>query len=167
MLKSLLYKNRFEKIYTENYQRLYYYALHIVGESEVSKDILSDVFTALWNNIDNVEAESLNAYLMTSIRNRAVDYLRRNVLQSQYTEEYLKEATTYYTDENEEIEKDQLVNQMLSQLKPPTTTILEMCYLQRMKYAEVAEVLNISPATVKKHISKALKILRELYNSKK
>jgi RNA polymerase sigma factor, sigma-70 family len=167
MLKPLSYKNKFEKIYTENYSRLYYYALHIVGDSEVSKDILSDIFTRLWNNINNVELESVNAYLMTSIRHRAVDYLRRNILQNQYSEDYLKEATIYYIDASEEIEKDKLVEKMLSQLGPPTDKILEMHYLQQMKYAEVAEVLNISPETVKKHIMKALRILRELYNDEK
>ncbi len=167
MLKSLLYKNKFEKIYTENYSRLYYYALHIVNDSEASKDILSDVFAGLWNNIDKVEIESINAYLMTSIRHRAIDYLRRNILQTQYSDDYMKEATLFYDDGNDELEKDKLVEKMLSQLQPPTRDILEMCYLKRMKYAEVAEALNISPATVKKHISKALKILRELYNNEK
>lgn len=167
MLKSLLYKNKFEKIYTENYSRLYYYALHIVNDSEASKDILSDVFVGLWNNIDKVEMESINAYLMTSIRHRAIDYLRRNILQTQYSDDYMKEATLFYDDGNDELEKDKLVEKMLSQLQPPTRDILEMCYLKRMKYAEVAEALNISPATVKKHISKALKILRELYNNEK
>ena len=167
MLKSLFYKNKFEKIYTENYSRLYYYALHIVNDSEASKDILSDVFAGLWNNIDKVEIESINAYLMTSIRHRAIDYLRRNILQTQYSDDYMKEATLFYDDGNDELEKDKLVEKMLSQLQPPTRDILEMCYLKRMKYAEVAETLNISPATVKKHISKGLKILRELYNNEK
>jgi RNA polymerase sigma-70 factor (family 1) len=167
MLKSLLFKSKFEKIYTENYSRLYYYALHIAGDSEVAKDILSDVFAGLWNNIDKIEIESINAYLMTAVRHRAVDYLRRNILQSQYSDDYIHEATLFYEDGSDELEKDKLVEQMLSQLQPPTKDILEMCYLQRMKYAEVAEVLKISPATVKKHISKALKILRELYNNEK
>ena len=56
---------------------------------------------------------------------------------------------------------------MLSQLTPPTDQILEMCYLRRMKYSEAAEALGISPNTVKKHISKALKILRNLYKGVK
>lgn len=165
MLNSLFHKNKFEKIYSENYSRLYYYALHLVNDSETSKDILNDVFTGLWKNIDKVDITSINAYLMTSIRHRAVDYLRRNIQQTQYSEDYIHEATLYYEDTSDEIETDKLVEQMLSQLQPPTKEILEMCYLQRMKYVEVAEELRISPSTVKKHISKALKILRELYNN--
>jgi RNA polymerase sigma-70 factor (ECF subfamily) len=58
------------------------------------------------------------------------------------------------------------VEKMLAQLPPQTRKILELCYLHRKKYAEVAEEMNISPDTVKKHVTKALKMLRELYNVK-
>lgn len=164
MQGALLYKAKFEKVYTENYVRLYYYALHIVNEEELAKDILNDVFTAFWKNIANIKEENLNAYLMTSIRNRAVDLLRHQVLQSQYTDAYLHEAEQFYDTYSDE--KDKMVEEMLNHLSPPTDQILEMCYLKRMKYAEVAEELGISPNTVKKHIMKALKILRELYKDK-
>lgn len=160
-----IYKSRFERVYTENYLRLYYYALHIVSDEEAAKDILNDVFTAFWKNIENFQEEHTRAYLMTSVRNRAVDFLRHNILQSQYTDEYLHEAELFYDDYSDE--KDKMVEEMLGQLSPPTDQILEMCYLKRMKYAEVAEQLDISPNTVKKHIMKALKILRELYKGKK
>ncbi len=165
MLKSFIYKKRFEKIYTENYTRLYYYALHVVNEEETAKDILNDVFATLWNNIATTELSKINAYLMTSVRNRSVDHLRHVVLESQYTDEYLHIAEIYCDDYSDE--KDKLVEEMLAQLSPPTDVILRMCYLKRMKYAEVAEQLDISPNTVKKHIVKALKILRELYKDKK
>ena len=165
MLKSFIYKRRFEEIYTGNYTRLYYYALHIMNDEETAKDILNDVFTALWNNIETIDISEINAYLMTSVRNRSVDHLRRTVLESQYTEEYLHTAEIFYDDYSDE--KDRLVEEMFSHLSPPTDEILKMCYLKRMKYAEVAEQLDISPSTVKKHIMKALKILRELYKDKK
>lgn len=42
------YREMFERVYTENYLRLYYYALHIVNDEEAAKDILNDVFVALW-----------------------------------------------------------------------------------------------------------------------
>ena len=165
MLKSFIYKRRFEEIYTGNYTRLYYYALHIMNDEETAKDILNDVFTTLWNNIETIDISKINAYLMTSVRNRSVDHLRRTVLESQYTEEYLHTAEIFYDDYSDE--KDRLVEEMFSHLSPPTDEILKMCYLKRMKYAEVAEQLDISPSTVKKHIMKALKILRELYKDKK
>ena len=94
-------KEQFERIYAENYTRLYYFALNIIGDREASKDI-----------------------------------------------------------------KERIVEKMMSHLRPPTDKILELCYLQQKKYAEVAEMLGISTSSVKKHIIKALRTLRELYGSK-
>lgn len=167
MFKNLLYKKTFDRIFADNYQRLYLYALHITGDTEQSRDIVSDVFTSLWKNISSLHMDTLNAYLLTGVRNRCVDSLRHNILVSQYSEEYLHTATEFYSDYSEEMEKDELVKEMLAQLPPLTRDILEKCYLYKMKYAEVAEELHISPDTVKKHISKALRMLKELYTERK
>lgn len=164
MFESLTYKRRFEEIYTGHYTRLYYYALHIVNDESVAKDILNDVFAALWKNIATIRSEQINAYLLTSVRNRSVDHLRHQIMQDQYSAEYLHTAEVFYDEYSDE--KDRIVEEMLAQLSPPTDEILEMCYLKRMKYAEVAEKLDISTSTVKKHIVKALKILRERYKDK-
>lgn len=123
------------------------------------------MFTALWNSIETIDLEKVHAYLMTAVRNRSVDHLRHLVLENHYSDEYLHTVDMFYDEYSDE--KDRLVGEMLSKLTPPTDQILEMCYLKRMKYAEVAEQLGISPNTVKKHIVKALKILRGLYKDKK
>jgi RNA polymerase sigma-70 factor (ECF subfamily) len=49
----------------------------------------------------------------------------------------------------------------LRTLTPQTQLILQECYVNRKKYKEVAEELEISTNTVKKHIVKALKTIRE------
>lgn len=46
-------------------------------------------------------------------------------------------------------------------LPEPTCTILRSCYWEKKTYQQVADELGISPDTVKKHISKALRTLRE------
>ena len=147
--------------------QLYYFALHIIDNDDACKDLLSDVFANLWNHLDEVADSNVKSYLFTSVHNHAVDIMRRETRQTQYTEEYLRETELYYYEMPDNGDTDRLVAQMFAQLTPPTDQILRMCYLQRMKYAEVAEALQISPNTVKKHISKALKILRELYKDKK
>lgn len=160
-------EQHFEEIYRQNYLRLFRYAFNIVGDYDVARDIVSDVMITVWNNIDSIDAETQNAYLMTSVRNRCVDRLRNIEKEQRYSEHYMHEASIFYTDYGDELEKDQLVEQMFAVLSPPTDKILRMCYFERMKYKEVAEMLRISESTVKKHIMKALKTLRELYNNKK
>lgn len=164
MLKQLIYKREFERIFKENYTRLYMYALHLIGDAEVSRDLVSEIFANIWENIDLLNRDTINSYLMKSIRYRSIDYLRHQIIQRQYTEDYITNVTEFYSDYSEKKEEDQLVEQMLQQLPPMTRLILEECYLHQKKYAEVAEELGISPNTVKKHITKALKLLRMNFN---
>lgn len=159
-------RQTFDELFKAHYTRLYMYALHITGEEEDSRDIVNDVFTSLWKNMKTLQTENIKAYLNTGIRNRCVDYLRKNVQKRQYTNEYLHTADKFYSDYSKEAEKDKLVEKMMAQLQPPTQEILRLCYLEQKKYAEVAEMLGISPNTVKKHVSKGLRILRELYQGK-
>jgi RNA polymerase sigma-70 factor (ECF subfamily) len=64
-------------------------------------------------------------------------------------EEHLKEVLTYIDTE----------------LTPQTRTVLRMCYDEKRKYKEVASELGISVQAVNKHISQALRKLREHFNT--
>ncbi|GHE48047.1 RNA polymerase sigma factor [Sphingobacterium griseoflavum] len=167
MFKKLVKRKTFDSIFRENYTYLYRYALHIIGDEEESRDIVSAVFEGLWKNFDQVDEQRVKPYLMVSIRNRCVDFMRKNTLQHQYTSEYLHTLSDYYDELGEQTAQEDLVDAMLNQLPEPGRQILEMCYLQRMKYAEVAAALGISRDTVKKHMVRALKILRAVYSKKK
>lgn len=72
-----------------------------------------------------------------------------------------------YTDYTEAMRQDILISKMLDKLPAMTRHILEECYLARKTYQQVADEMNISPNTVKKHISKSLKMLKELFGSEK
>ncbi|MGN0282935.1 MAG: RNA polymerase sigma factor [Prevotella sp.] len=166
MIKQMVYQRRFEKIYGDNYSRLYYFALSILANEDDCRDIIDDIFLNVWNNIADIDMANVTTYLMSAVHNRAIDLMRRDKLHRHYSDEYIRQATEIYSDYSIEREKDMLVEEMLDRLKPPTDEILRLCYLERKKYAEVAEAMNISQHTVKKHISKALKMLREIYKGK-
>lgn len=73
------------------------------------------------------------------------------------------ELTQSYV-ETEYLEQDERmmhISKAMEKLTPHTRHILEECYIQRKKYQEVAEELNISVSAVRKHIVKALQVIRE------
>ena len=57
---------------------------------------------------------------------------------------------------------EKTVRQVLDRMGPPTDAILKACYADGKKYREVAQEMGVSVATVKKHMVKALKMLREI-----
>ena len=166
MFRERANRIKFEKIYGDHYSRLYYFALSLLADEDDCRDIIDDIFLNVWKNIDTIDTHSVGTYLMSAVHNRAIDHMRRDKLHRQYSEEYIRQATEFYSDYSVELEKDRLVEQTLNSLKPPKDEILRMCYIEKKKYAEVAQMMNISPNTVKKHISGALKMLREVFNAK-
>lgn len=109
--------------------------------------------------IDKATAKS---YLYIYVRNKSIDFLRHQNIHEQYVQIY-SELTQSYV-ETEYLEQDERmmhISKAMEKLTPHTRHILEECYIQRKKYQEVAEELNISVSAVRKHIVKALQVIRE------
>lgn len=158
----------FEKLFREYYSRLYYFAYDFVEDIEVSKDIVSEVFTQVWNNKENIEQEKVVGYLFVSVRNQCLNYLRRNHAAEDYQDFCEQVAADEDADDLQLV--DERINEMtaeIDKMPPRTKYILEECYYHHKKYKEVAEVLEISTDGVKKHIVKAFSILRDHFNVKK
>ena len=168
MFRKLTQTYSFEQIYKENYARLYYYAFRFITDEDTCKDIVNDVFEKAWQNFGKLNPETAGAYLYAQVRNRCIDYLRHQQVEEQYADFYraiTEEDMDTSPDEREE--RLQRIEAFIEQLKDPTKTILKECYYENKKYQEVAEDFGISTNGVKKHIMKALKMLREEFGIRK
>ena len=131
-------------------------------DSEICRDIVSDVFGQAWENVERLENATVGSFLYSCVRNKCIDYLRHDQAARQYAE-YLQEVVEDeegLTPEEYE-ERMNNVKQIISELPPRTRFVLEQCYFNNKKYREVAEILDVTSSAVKKHIMKALAILRE------
>jgi RNA polymerase sigma-70 factor (ECF subfamily) len=57
-------------------------------------------------------------------------------------------------------ESQRRINELVENLPPQQKAVYRLSRLQGLRNDEIAEVLNISPNTVKAHLSKALETLR-------
>ena len=159
---SKITMDEFDRIYDKYYHQLFYYAYGFVEDSEICRDIVSDVFGQAWENVERLENATVGSFLYSCVRNKCIDYLRHDQAARQYAE-YLQEAVEDeegLTPEEYE-ERMNNVKQIISELPPRTRFVLEQCYFNNKKYREVAEILDVTSSAVKKHIMKALAILRE------
>ena len=158
----------FEQLYKEHYARLYYYAFRFITDEEMCKDIVNDVFEKAWQNFGKLKPETASAYLYAQVRNLCIDHLRHQQVEEQYAEFYRtvsEEDLDTSPDEREE--RIRRIEAFIEQLKDPTKTILKECYYEKKKYQQVAEDFGMSTSGVKKHIMKALKMLREEFGIRK
>jgi RNA polymerase sigma-70 factor (ECF subfamily) len=64
-----------EELYRTARDPLFTYALSITGDPSLSEDVVQDVFRRLCQ--EPVEADDLRSYVFRSVRNRALDHVRR------------------------------------------------------------------------------------------
>jgi RNA polymerase sigma-70 factor (ECF subfamily) len=158
----------FDTLYRNYYEQLFRFAFQFVRDEEECYDIVSGAFEKLWLHLSQRPMDNVAAYLFTVVRNRSIDALRRQKRQEKYVA-FTELLMTEYVEE-QEYESDNynklLIDRVLEALpSPPTREILVACYLEEKKYREVAEEMSITVATVKKHMVRALKIIRTLKDS--
>lgn len=150
----------FEKFFQENYRFLYAYCLHILRREEASKDIVADVMEVLYTRRNTVKPDKWKSFAFSLAKHKCYDYLRHQ----QVVDRYAAFCLTTMDEAEPEMMTDELtalLQRFVTELPPRTRQILELCYSERKRYKEVAELLNISTGAVKKHMVTALKLIRE------
>lgn len=161
-------RKSFEKLFRENFTKAYYLALRILHDEEASKDVVSDAFELVWRKLQDNEVDNVDSYLLTTVRNACLDYIRKQEIRSRYVQacmQNMENAT--FSPETIDIHetKIQAIMETIEELTPRTRQIVILCYVKRKKYKEVAEELQISTSAVKKHIMKALSYMRQKFKN--
>lgn len=158
------HKKEFDKLFKTYYIPLRTFAMQYITDADDAADIVTATFEDLWTNFADVDATTVKAWLYVSVRNHCIDTLRRRKCHEQYIEFVTLMSGEQMTEEVDfdAAYKKQLVENIFNVLQPPTSDILRACYVEGKKYKEVAENMDISVSTVKKHIIKALKTIREI-----
>jgi RNA polymerase sigma-70 factor (ECF subfamily) len=157
-------KQAFEKLFRKYYESVSRFVYRYVKDADSAEEITQDLFIHFWENAPAMQIRiSLKAYLFTSARNFALNYIRRNKIRKKYHEE----VQSIDLLEEMSIESDQasaftvLMNQALTALPEKCRVIFELSKYEGLSYDEIAEYLSISKKTVENQITIALHKLRE------
>lgn len=155
----------FGVLFNEFYPALCVFANRIVSDLESSKDIVQDSFFKIWSSRKSIEIESsFRNFLITTVRNASLDYLRRETLSNAYIENKKSIATDKYPNSPEEVytlnELENMIGAAISKLPDNIREAFEMNRFRGMTYNEIAVSMSLSPKTIESYISKALQFLR-------
>ena len=162
MTKELLDNKIFEELFELHFTKLMGFVYNYVRDEEVAKDIVHDAFLTLWTNRMCLNpVYPVKSYLFTLAQNCALNYLRhlRVVAGNEKVVSELLEAAN--EDLNDYENRLVRLEEKLALLPDKQREVLVKCVVEGKKYKEVAEELNITLNTVKTHITRALKFLRE------
>lgn len=150
---------------------MFYYALDFVGDKETARDIVSDVTCETWVRLDELLAVdsqlNISSYMLSGIRNKALNLLRHKAVEDTYIREMLSVREHMAAEPTEEHEERlQMLWRTLESFDLETRQILKLCCFEGKRYKEAADELGITQGLVHKRISKAFAVLRKTFGVK-
>ena len=157
------------QIYEKYKEDLFTVAVSLLGDVHTAEDCLGDVFTGLadvkgrFNILHN-----LKGYLTSCVANRARDYQRKKARELDCPLEELSCLAITNDPAREVIDREQLgrIFEALAQLPYQQREVFVLRVQGKMKFREIAELLNASIKTVQSRYSYAIEKLRVLLEEK-
>ncbi len=144
------------------YPRLVRMAVQMTGDRDEARDIVADVMETAWRKRKGIDRDGQGAWLFACVRNACINNIKRAKGRNVSLDRLAAVADNAGDGQGEGHEQLlQRVEAVAGEITEPTRSIVRMCYYEHNTYKQAAERLGISPETVKKHIQKALRLLRE------
>ncbi len=155
-----------EFLFRSYYADLKKVSYRVVGNNELAKDIVQEVFATIWVRRRQLEhAKPIKSYLFRAVINRSLNQVRDHPKLQIVSLDALK-PEQHATQPNETSarleahELQALITGTIQQLPPQCRLAFQLSRDDEMSYQEIADRMGISVKAVEKHISKALKKLR-------
>lgn len=156
-------EKEFENCFKQFFKPLCFYAMRLLKDEEVAKDVVHDVFLSVWKHRKNIDfSRTMYPYFLSLTRNNSLNYLAHQKIKIDYENKGLLQGCVELGEndwEHEELICD--IIQRIDKLPARCSVVMKMCFIECKHYKEIADSLGISVNTVKTHISTGLKILRE------
>ncbi|MFH0779515.1 MAG: RNA polymerase sigma factor [Parcubacteria group bacterium] len=158
----------FEKMVFQYEKAIFSHILGLVRQKETAEDLTQEVFIKFYKNLNKIDPDkSFKSWLYRIATNTVYDYWRRRrekrelliIDGEENSFETIEEEDAYLLIAN----KNDLAR-ALEKIKPIHKTIILMHYYQEFSYEEIATALEIPINTVKTHLHRAKKELKEKYD---
>jgi RNA polymerase sigma-70 factor (ECF subfamily) len=165
-------KEAYRELFARYQKKLFTYIFHLVGNRDETEDILQNVFSKTFKNIEHFDtSRKFSSWIYRIAHNEAVNYLKRR--SKRYTVSWDDVSTSkdkLDTATNEELPEDKFGHQeikaeidgALNLLPKKYQQVLKLRYFQEYSYDTISGILNKPVNTVGTLINRAKKKLLEV-----
>jgi RNA polymerase sigma-70 factor (ECF subfamily) len=150
----------FEELFGIYQPRLKYYVRRLDGNAAAADDILQDIWLTVFKKIRKLkDAQSFTVWLYRIARNKVYDGFRRKERFVTLPED---EVPVSGGDEPVFDANDaERLHTALTRLKPYHREVLTLCFVERMPYQSIADIVGCSIGTIRSRIFYAKQSLRQ------
>ncbi len=155
----------YEELYHLYYSDLTVFAQTYVYQQDIAQDIVQDTIFHLWEtDLSTTINKSLKSYLYTSVRNKCLNHLRHLQVEDKHRTKEME--AVQFSGAYQMVEDEELIERIqaaVEELPEKCKVTFKMAVIQDLKYKEIAEELDLSVNTVKDHMKRAYRFLREYH----
>jgi RNA polymerase sigma-70 factor, ECF subfamily len=157
----------FELLYDRHGTHAFSLAYRIVGDRSSAEEVAQDAFLSIWRSRERYQAErgSVRAWVLAIVRNRAVDALRRNVVEMRRRAATELPAADRPASELTDVdalrrEEARRVRGALAELPEDQSKVIKLAYFGGFTHSEIADLLEMPIGTVKGRMRLGLEKMR-------
>ena len=155
----------FEMLFRTFYQPLCNYAYTFTQDRDEAEEVVQSTFLSFWEKYNTLEIHTaMKPYLYAMVRNSCLNIIKHEKIKQKHVQSEMVMAERSIESVTNTVlatELDERIQQALEKLPEQCRIIFKLSRFEELKYAEIAEHLNLSVKTVENQMGKALKIMRE------
>lgn len=153
-------EHAFSRLFDMYHHRLGTYIFRLTDSMQLAEEIVQDVFLKIWMSRESLSnIQCFKAYLFVISKNQALNCLKKAIREQKYQNQWQEQegceeqlvlqdehSNKYYT----------LLDIAIDHLPPQQQKVYLLSRHERLKYAEIAQQMDISRETVKKYLQLAV-----------
>lgn len=153
----------------DNYSRkIYAYFYRLTGNSDVSNDLLGDLFLKVVKNIKKFKDGSFDGWIYKIASNVFHDFLREKQKQQKISSNYAEDSEFFYHDlQHEKVDMSQYLQAQLDRIDPDEREVILLRFYSDLSFKEIAEIRNEPIGTTLSKLHRSLKKLRSFVEQQK
>lgn len=152
----------FTEIYSRYSRKLMAMGYNYAKDSTLAEEIVQEVFIQLWEKRQQVEINTLSAYLATAIKFSVFRVIQRKRRQEAIAQEHYTKEDVVHDDERIYAKfLEEYINGITEELPEKCRLVFHYSRNLHMTNKEISEELNIAEKTVEAHLTKAIKNVRK------
>ncbi len=153
----------FKLLFDTYFDAIKNYVFYRIGDVDIATDITQDVFVRIWEKQMKLDMKNAKYLLYKIAKDMLISKYRRQEVENKYTQRMQYEMTEVVETNDIDYKQLKLKYEMaLNKLPEKQRIVFLMSRTEELKYAEIAERLDISIKTVEKRMSNALFYLRKV-----
>ena len=137
----------------------------LIKDTEAARELTQDIFSYVWENRADIRVDlRFKNFLYTLAKNRALNFIRHKKTQEKYSSYRTHDQQNVLHSSTDETvifnETNQTILHVIDAMPAQRKKAFILSRYEGLSYDEIARQLDISPATVKKHVELALRDIR-------